>query len=521
VLLLAFVGFVALLPRQTGPTLFLLVVGYVCSVGVTKYAAFPFGREHIQSHRIFWIPAWFALAWFLAGGLDALLSALRRLPRHARTGAHAAMFTGLAVLIAVPGATHSREADRSGTTHVHAYSQAVLDVMEEGALYFPGSDHSTFGVLYLQGVEGQRPDVVVADRYGHIEREVLEPYVGETERRALAEARGADRRRVEEAILIRHWPGPVYLANRRDMSDLPGRTAEPVGPLFQVMQPEQAAAWWATPEEGGLPAGLLPWERLDPLLDVEAGQRVDMTVQIVLGDLFYSKGFAQLRAGRVDDAISTWSQIDFDRAPVKQVYNNIGSALAEHGRLAEALTFYQRALDEDPRYAVPLRNLVAIHKRRGELTQAIAGLGRLLEAEPENRNARFDRAHLLERQERPLEALHEYRVLARSDRTDPRPWREAGQLLHRLGDLGKAEEAYSLSLRRDPGQLDVSEWRARIRGGIAQLAISDGAPAAEHAHGHMSEPLPSWAVPRVPDLPSDPSEVLRFDSERVGRRGTP
>jgi Flp pilus assembly protein TadD len=521
VLLLAFVGFIALLPRQTGPTLFFLVIGYLCSVGVTKYAAFPFGREHIQSHRIFWIPAWFALAWLMAGGLDAALATLRRLPRRARAGARVAVTAGLAALVAVPGVAHSREADKSGTTHVRAYSQAVLDVMEEGALYFPGSDHSTFGVLYLQGVEGQRPDVVVADRYGHIEGDVIEPFLGEAERRALADARGADRRRAEEAILIRHWPGAAYFASRRDMADLPGRSIEPVGPLFQVMDAEQAAAWWTPPEDGGLPLGLLAWQRLDPLLEVEDVQRVDMTVQIVLGDLLYSKGFAQLRAGRAEDAITTWSRIDFDRAPVKQVYNNIGSALAEHGRTEEALTFYQRALDEDPRYAVPLHNVVAIHKRRGELTLAIAALGRLLEVEPENRAARFDRAHLLERQDRPIEALQEYEALALSDTSDPHPWREAGHLLHRLGDLGKAEAAYSQALKRDPSQRDVSEWRARIRGGIAQLAIAGDSPTMLDEHDHAPAPPPPWAVPRVPGLPADPSDALRFDPVRPGPRGSP
>lgn len=157
-----------------------------------------------------------------------------------------------------------------------------------------------------------------------------------------------------------------------------------------------------------------------------------------------------------------------------------------------------------------------MHKRRGELTLAIAALGRLLEVEPDNREARFDRAHLLERQDRPIEALHEYEVLALSDRADPRPWREAGQLLHRLGDLGKAEEAYSQALKRDPGQLDVSEWRARIRSGIAQLAIAGDSPTMLGEHDHAPAPPPPWAVPRVPGLPADPAEVLRFDPMREG-----
>jgi tetratricopeptide (TPR) repeat protein len=165
--------------------------------------------------------------------------------------------------------------------------------------------------------------------------------------------------------------------------------------------------------------------------------------------------------------------------------------------------------------------VVAIHKRRGELTLAIAALERLLEVEPENRAARFDRAHLLERQDRPIEALQEYEALALSDTSDPHPWRQAGQLLHRLGDLGKAESAYTEALQRDPSQLDVAEWRARIRGGIAQVAIAgEGLPGAdEHEHGPAV--LPAWAVPRVPGLPGDPADALRFDPVRPGPRGSP
>jgi hypothetical protein len=29
-------------------------------------------------------------------------------------------------------------------------------------------------------------------------------------------------------------------------------------------------------------------------------------------------------------------------------------------------------------------------------------------------------------------------------------------------------------------------------------------------HDHALAPLPAWAVPRVPALPADPSEALRF-----------
>src|SRR5262249_9112468 len=147
------------------------------------------------------------------------------------------------------------------------------------------------------------------------------------------------------------WPGPVYLAARRNMADLPGKTLEPDGPLFRVMTADEARAWWAGDNEGAEPPGLAIWDHLSRLIDVPERQRVDITVQGVRNDLLYMRGYAQLRAGRLDDAIASWNAIAGTLAPLKQTFNNCGSALAESGRTAEALPFFDRALAEDPRYA--------------------------------------------------------------------------------------------------------------------------------------------------------------------------
>jgi tetratricopeptide (TPR) repeat protein len=513
VLLLSLLGFFVLLFRQTGAWLYWMVVAYLCSVGVVRYTAFSFDREHLYAVQIFWIPAWMTLAWFAAGGLDVVLAGLRRLLGTRRALAAPCLSIAACVLVLVPGLLHHELADRSGTTLVRDYGRALLDTMERNALYFPSSDHSTFAALYWQGVEGHRLDVTIADKFGRLDEALLAGFMDDETDALLATLPPARQRRAIEAMFIRRWPGPVYFANKRDMSDVPERVLEPVGLLFRVMTEEEAAAWWAEPEDGGEPAGLRAWDGLAALMDVEERERVDFTVQMIDGDLAYLHGFALLRAGRLDDAISVWSTVQADLAPLKQIYNNIGSALAENGRPTEAVAFYEKAIAEDERYFLAVGNKAVVHKVHGQRGAAIGALLRLLELDPTQRQARIDVARLLGEADRVVEALAQYEAMAKHDRKDIHPWREAGRLLQRIGDRKKAERAYLEALRLDPHQNDVREWLAEVRQGVDLLAADVwGMPGVEtdvHAHPDLSPaPEARWTMP---GLPPEPAEALRFD----------
>jgi tetratricopeptide (TPR) repeat protein len=509
------IGFGSLLRRQTGLALLMFLLAWLSTIVLIRYATFSFDREHVYANQIFWIPAWMASAWFLAGGIDALLAWLRqRLARASRSvGRLAAAGTSmaLAVLIGLAGVAHLRLADRSHTTFIENYGRALLDVMDEHALYFPSSDHSTFSVLYEQGVLGYRTDVEVADKYGLIERDVLERVLDDDDRAALSQVSGKAQRALEEAILIHKWPGPVYLANKRDMRDVADRQLEPVGPLFKVMTKEESEAWWAPVADGGPSRGLAVWDGLQHLVDVPADQFVDFTVQMVHGEILYMRGFAQLREGQLDAATETWSHLEAELAPLKQLFNNIGSALAEEGRTDQALDFYKRALAEDPEYVLALGNLALVYRTRQEWQAAIATLQRLIEVDPRHRQARFELASLFDQQERPLEALAQYEELARLDRTDPRPWKEAGELLARCGDRVKAEQCYAEALRLDPGDTAIAQALDRLRQGIDLLATADD--VNPKGFGFDEDPLLTAAgeQPMIPGLPTDPAAALSFD----------
>ncbi len=522
VIAFAIVGFYVLLVRQTGLWLYLMASGYLCSVAITQLTAYSFDREHIYANQIFFIPAWLTLAWLVGGGIDGVLWLVRQAsalsPRTVQRVAAAACVA----LLAYPAWSHYPQADRSETRLIADYGKALLDAMDEGALYFPASDHSTFAVMYWQGVEGYRTDIVIADKYGRFERDLVEPFIDDTDRQHLNEATSYDeqRRRVE-ALLIERWPGPVYFANKRAMDDLPELRCEPRGPLFEIMAAEEAEAWWQPGEEGELSAGLAFWSRFDHLDLEDEREGLDFTVQMVRGDLRYLRGFAHVRAGDLDGAVAEWSMIEADLAPLKQLFNNIGSALADHDRLPEALTFYERALSEDPEYVLGLRNKASVHVNLGQLSSAIGLYERMLTVDPGHRDARLKLADLLEQQGRPSEALYHLEALALADLRDPVPWKLAGGVLLRGGDLAKAEDAFAEALERAPHDDELAERLQFLRSGaalLAQQAVPDIPAAADPLFDPFGDPLsddfgaalsgpPQAPGARAPTLP-DPTPRL-------------
>ncbi len=505
VLLLAALGVLGLFLRQTGLWLAMLAVGWICSVGVTQFTAFPFEREHLYAVQIFWIPAWLVLAWWIGGGLDLLLDGMQRLHAGARRTAHAVAAAACVALVAWPASAHYATADRSRTTLIADYGRAILDAMDPGALYFPSSDHSTFSVLYQQGVLGYRTDVTIADKYGQLDESLALPLLESGERQLLNALPSGGRRALLESVLIRKWPGPVYCANRRELGDIPQRTLQPVGPIYKVMTADEAKAWWTPGAQRAAP-GLQSWDRCAALLEVDDRQRLDFTVQMVLAELLGMRGFALLDAGQLDEAKQVWSRIEADLAPLKQTFNNIGAALAEHGQPELAVAYFAAALAEDPRYLLALRNEALVRRDQGQRPLAITLLRQALEVTPGERVLRLQLAHLLEDDDKLLDALAEYETLAASDGSDPVPWRDAGRLLERGGDLRKAEQAYAESLRLDPGQQDVAERLQRLRLGLTDPG-DEAVAQADNDHDPESA-----ALPRLPRLPGDPVVGQRFDS---------
>jgi Tfp pilus assembly protein PilF len=94
-------------------------------------------------------------------------------------------------------------------------------------------------------------------------------------------------------------------------------------------------------------------------------------------------------------------------------HNNLGLALAQQGRIAEAIVHYQEALQLRPEYAYTHNNLGLALFQQGKLAAAITAYTQAIHLKPDYANAHNNLGLALVRQGRPAEAIEHFtRALA-------------------------------------------------------------------------------------------------------------
>jgi tetratricopeptide (TPR) repeat protein len=120
-------------------------------------------------------------------------------------------------------------------------------------------------------------------------------------------------------------------------------------------------------------------------------------------------GMALADEGKIPEAIRQYEQAiqlkpDF---PVAQY--NLGIALASQGKLAEAIEHYRKAVQVRPDYAEALNNLGNALGEEGRLPEAVQQFERALQARPDFAEAHFDLGVALARQGKLEEAIPHFR----------------------------------------------------------------------------------------------------------------
>ena len=82
-------------------------------------------------------------------------------------------------------------------------------------------------------------------------------------------------------------------------------------------------------------------------------------------------GVALAQQGRLDEAIAEFSKALSLRPTYAPAYSNLGNAYREKGMLPEALVAYERALAVDPDYAIAHQNLGILYKQMGRVGDAV------------------------------------------------------------------------------------------------------------------------------------------------------
>ena len=394
-------GLVLMWSRKRLTVLVLLLL--VCAGPAFAWLSdFGSNRQDLWCLRVFLLPLPIALTVPLAVAVEFVTRRIARwnVPLLSWRPVGAAVSLSIA---AAPLLAHYTECNYRNYWYAHDHANNMLASMLQNAVIFPSGDHNTFPLIYLVLVEGHRSDVTIADKYGYIEPSLYEDMPDNP-----GLPRTPAQRKAIEKWIIRNMRRPVYYAVKKDPG-ISEAQAVPVGMLYHLLP------------EGYELDHRAPWEAINYRNRRIKAPR-DHGADNILADYQYFQAITALRADTPDTALEHFAKCAEHGWGIKEICNNIGSALAEHGLTAEALDYYRRATQIDPRYKAAWWNMARVAK---SLQQ-------------------WDLAEQC------------FRKLTEIDDQDFRPWGELGFIakMH-AGDTEEAIRCWEQSIKLNPRQPQI------------------------------------------------------------------
>ncbi|MCG3132474.1 MAG: hypothetical protein FLDDKLPJ_03324 [Phycisphaerae bacterium] len=328
-------------------------------------------RAGIWSSKVFFVQQYIVMGLPLGAGLDALVRTTAGWFTEASPGSRRWWTSRFVRLLPgcfclFPLVSFWKENNFRNYWYAGDHARNLLASALPNALIFPSGDHNTFPMIYLTAVEGVRTDVTIADKYGYIDPALYRDMPGFEGRkpRCLQE-----REQIEEWI-VRHARRPVYYTVKKD-SPVTNARLHPVGLLYHLL-PEGKPF---DPDSA--------WDHIHYRnLDLGGGAPRDFGADNILADHEFFRGLNALRLGRSEDARSAFARcVDYGWG-VKEIANNVGSALAEAGQVSEAVSYFKIASTIDPEYTTAWWNLARIQKALGDYPGAREAFVRLAELTP-------------------------------------------------------------------------------------------------------------------------------------------
>ena len=377
-------GFVQYRRRRAAFVLLAALFG-MTSYGFIWLLDYAPDRENLHLTRVFFLPAHAVAAIWIAVALHFLIVRARRRWEASLQSRSGRALTALAtaVLLLAPTLSHFSLNDRSGDFLAEDWGRSLLTSVEPGAILITGADHSTFPLIYLQAVEGLRPDVFLASKYGYIEERLF---------RALFEGRdppsypppleGSEREKY--AYLVRHSKRPVYFATKADDPMLSTHELRPRGLLY-LATPVHAEATREEDEDA-------LWADLHFRPDSLERPSREFGNDLILIDYHFARARRELARENKDAALAGIERALDYAWGLKAATNNLGGFLAESGFHREAIPLLTEALRIDPAYELAALNLAGVFHELGDYERGFEVIRRASHLRPERRPLRLAKA---------------------------------------------------------------------------------------------------------------------------------
>jgi len=325
---------------------FIAAIALAGTAGFILELSPPLERETLQSIHVFFMNGWMAVAVILGAAVEyvqwmILPSRNGALFRRMISAGLCALCVGVLVVRNLP------QASMRGNYLPHDYARNILKTVAPNAVIFPGGDHNTFPLLYCMVVEHERPDVTVADKYGYIEKSMYQHMPG-----TFPEIPNESQRLEILKWILCNETRPIYFT---EPPNLPNVRLRQEGLVFRVIgeaDPKIAMNLWTK----------YNWHNIRN--DEWSRPTNDYGSQMVISDYSMMRARYLLITGdrkKGEQMLTRSAEYGWG---VKELMNNLGSMAAEEGLLSLAEDLFNRAIDIDPNYVTPRRNLDTIHAQQ-------------------------------------------------------------------------------------------------------------------------------------------------------------
>jgi tetratricopeptide (TPR) repeat protein len=184
-------------------------------------------------------------------------------------------------------------------------------------------------------------------------------------------------------------------------------------------------------------------------------------------------GTALAEQGRIDEAIDHWLEAIRIKSDYETPYNNLGLAYAKQGRAEEAIRYYFKALRINPDYELAHFNLGNVYLKERRLNEAIHHYKEAIRINPEYVNAYYSLANALFEIGQVDEAINQLLEAVIIKPNFLKAHNNLGNALRMQGRLDEAIEHYSEAIRINNNYADAHNnlGIALIQKGKIELAI--------------------------------------------------
>jgi len=317
--------------------------------------------------------------------------------------------------------------------------------VEENALIFAEENSWLFPILYLNVVEGERPDVKVYDRNGNLFDDIYE----EAKREYITEENFEARRRRVEEELIAESGRPAYYAVDKNFENYRYGGVRWEGVLYR--QGEAQKIDFAERYQN-----VLAIEDRG-LGDTRGNAYIIAHYHLRFGDILQQKGKLQEALGEYEKAFR-WGKND------SRLLNNLAVTYINLGENEKAKEILEQVFESDPKNAVAHNNLGTIYEELGETKKAVEEYKKALESNNKYLGAVVNLAALYEKEGNFEKAFEGYQIalsLKPSDEelrarvnkmkaVEVEKWFKEGVSLTKEGEYTAAIEKYERAIALNP-----------------------------------------------------------------------